>query len=103
MDNENKSQQLAIVYEAFYDSPKTMKEVDVLTGIMRENICRHCATLRKSDRIYPVGERRCSITGHEGAISCRFVKKRTYNTRFRHEISIERFRDVLRTREHMHL
>jgi hypothetical protein len=65
---ENKSQQLAIVYEAFYDSPKTMKEVDILTGIMRENICRHCATLRQTDRIYPVGERECNITGHTAII-----------------------------------
>lgn len=64
MDSQNRNQQFAIVYEAFYDEPRTMKEVDVITGIMRENICRYCATLRQRERIYPVGERKCSITGH---------------------------------------
>lgn len=64
MDNRKRFNQLAMVYEAFYDEPRTMKEVDVITGIMRENICRHCSTLRQLDKIYPVGEKLCSVTGH---------------------------------------
>lgn len=55
--------QLARVFNSFFESPKTMKEVDVETGIMRENICRYVRTFRKENRIVLVGYRRCKITG----------------------------------------
>ena len=57
--------QLQTVYEAFYISPKTMKEVDAETGIMRENICRYCATLRKSGLLFLVKKRQCRVTKHQ--------------------------------------
>jgi len=63
LDNDTKSAQLKMVYRAFWDKPMTMKEVDKATGIMRENICRHCGTLRKANLIYVVSRRRCSVTG----------------------------------------
>ena len=33
--------QLSKVYDAFKREPMTMKEADVYTGVMRENICRY--------------------------------------------------------------
>jgi len=56
--------QLQRVYQSFFDQPQTMKEVDVSTGIMRENVCRHCKVLRESNRLAPVKKRRCTITGY---------------------------------------
>jgi hypothetical protein len=60
----NKPEQLKSIYNAFYEYPKTMKEVDAETNIMRENICRYVSTLRNENRISLVGYRKCKITGH---------------------------------------
>jgi hypothetical protein len=57
--------QLKTVYKAFFESPKTMKEVDAETTVMRENICRYVRTLRNEDRIALVGYRKCKITGND--------------------------------------
>lgn len=56
--------QFQLVYDAFFESPKTMKEVDTETGIMRENVCRYVSTLRQQNRIFPIRERKCRITHH---------------------------------------
>lgn len=61
-DNKFKAQ-LKKVYQAFKCKPMTMKEADVYTGIMRENICRHVDTLLNQERIAIIRKRRCSITG----------------------------------------
>jgi hypothetical protein len=70
MKNSNNSQangndQLNIVFNAFFESPKTMKEVDKETGIMRESICRYIKTLRAKNRIALVGYRKCNVTNHD--------------------------------------
>jgi hypothetical protein len=59
----NTPAQLRIVFNTFFEYPKTMKEVDLETNIMRENICRHVGALRKANRIYLVGYRKCKVTG----------------------------------------
>lgn len=69
MTNSNNTQangndQLNIVFNAFFEKPKTMKEVDKETGIMRESICRHVKTLRAKNRIALVGYRKCNVTNH---------------------------------------
>ncbi|MGM0409010.1 MAG: hypothetical protein ACQERU_13600, partial [Bacteroidota bacterium] len=65
IDKDTKFQdQLRIVYKSFFQYPQTMKEVDVTTGIMRENVCRYVATLRQQNRIFPIRERKCRITNH---------------------------------------
>ncbi len=56
--------QLERVHKAFYAKPMTMKEADRLTGIMRENICRHCRSLRLAGRLFAIRKRRCSVTGY---------------------------------------
>lgn len=60
----NSNDQLNVVYNAFFEAPKTMKEVDKETGIMRESICRHVKTLRARNRIALVGYRKCKVTNH---------------------------------------
>tara|TARA_R110001632_G_scaffold17761_1_gene55927 strand:+ start:1086 stop:1394 length:309 start_codon:yes stop_codon:yes gene_type:complete len=55
--------QLRRVLEALKEKPMTMKEVDVCTGIMRENICRYVSDLMESGMIAVRKRRRCSITG----------------------------------------
>jgi hypothetical protein len=56
--------QLKKVYSAFQEHPMTMKEVDVYTGVMRENICRYVDTLLDQGRIAVRRKRRCTITGY---------------------------------------
>ncbi len=51
------------VFNAFFEFPKTMKEVDKETRVMRENICWYVRTLRESNSIALVGYRRCKVTG----------------------------------------
>ncbi|RXP46873.1 hypothetical protein EC396_13415 [Lutibacter sp. HS1-25] len=60
---DNKKDQLKKVFNAFFDNPKTMKEVDIYTGVMRENICRYVCALRQKNKIALVGYRKCKITG----------------------------------------
>lgn len=56
--------QLAKVYNALMVRPMTMKEADIYTGVMRENICRYISILLEQGRIAMIKKRRCSITGH---------------------------------------
>jgi hypothetical protein len=66
-DNEFKGKakdQLRIVFDAFFEFPKTMKEVDFETKVMRENICRYVSTLKNENRIALVGYRKCKVTGN---------------------------------------
>lgn len=60
--------QLIKVFNSFHDSPKTMKECDIETGVMRENICRFCAILRRYNLLFAVGRRKCQITKHWATI-----------------------------------
>lgn len=55
--------QLKKVYQAFKEKPMTMKEADVYTGVMRENICRYVDMLIEQDRIAIRKKRKCSVTG----------------------------------------
>lgn len=54
--------QFDVVYEGFYSTPRTMKELSVFTGIDRANICRYCKRLRMQGKIAVVQKARCSIT-----------------------------------------
>lgn len=56
--------QIEKVYQAFQEMPMTMKEADVSTGIMRENICRYVAILVKRRLIVVRRIRKCRITGY---------------------------------------
>ena len=60
-DTSNNTQ-LKRVYEAFFHSPKTMKEVDIEIGVMRENICWLCRELRMQNYLFAVCIRRCKVT-----------------------------------------
>ena len=56
--------QLLKVYKAFMVRPMTMKEADVHTGVMRENICRYVDTLLEQGRIAIIRKRKCTVTGY---------------------------------------
>lgn len=60
--------QLKQVFNAFFEKPRTMKEVDKETGIMRENICRYCNMLRQQNKLFAVRKRRCKVTGYPSVI-----------------------------------
>ncbi len=62
--DNNFTAQLKKVYQAFKEKPMTMKEADVYTGVMRENICRYVDTLLEQERIAIVKKRKCKITGY---------------------------------------
>ena len=59
-----KTDQQNTVFQCFFDSPKTMKEVDRSSGVMRENICWYVRTLRKEGRIWVIRKRLCHVTNH---------------------------------------
>jgi len=70
-----KDTQLKAVYNALFEQPRTMKEVFVCTGVLREFVCWYCHELRLSGRLYFIKKRRCSITGE-------WVKEFTTNEKF---------------------
>ena len=53
--------QFQVVYESFY-SPKTMAMVEHEAGIMRPNICRYVASLKKDGKIRLIKTDTCPIT-----------------------------------------
>lgn len=55
--------QVPTVFKAFYDEPKTMKEVELDTNIDRAHICRYVATFLKENRIAFLHDRKCRATG----------------------------------------
>jgi len=67
--------QLKAVYNAFFEKPRTMKEVFVCTGVVREFVCWYCRELRLSGRLFFIKKRKCSITGE-------WVKEFTTNEKF---------------------
>ena len=56
--------QMAKVYKAFTEKPMTMKEADVCTGVMRENICRYVKELLEQRLIAILRKRKCTVTGY---------------------------------------
>lgn len=69
MANSNNSQansndQYNIVFNAFFESPKTMQEVSKETGIMRSNICWYVRDFRNKRIIALVGYRKCKVTNY---------------------------------------
>ena len=61
---DKKIDQLSKVFQSFFDSPKTMKECDIDSGIMRENITRYVRTFRQSKSIVVIRKRYCKVTQH---------------------------------------
>ena len=61
---DKKIDQLKAVFQSFFNSPKTMKEADADSGIMRENICRYVRTFRQSKSIVVLRKRYCKVTKH---------------------------------------
>ena len=62
--------QMNIVFKAFFEYPKTMKEVEVETNIDRANTCRYIWRFRDQKRIALVSYRKCKISGRDvGAYS----------------------------------
>ncbi|MEI6695537.1 MAG: hypothetical protein WCO13_05670 [Bacteroidota bacterium] len=53
-----------IVFNSFFNKPQTMKEVEVITGIDRANICRYVKTFREQNKIAVLKVIYCSITKH---------------------------------------
>ena len=55
-------EQLRIVYERFFKTPCTMKELSVMTGIDRSNICWLIRDLRLNNKIAIYKKVKCTIT-----------------------------------------
>lgn len=67
MERETFENQLKRTFEAFRSEPKTMLMVEVETGIMRSNITRYVAWLRKRNNIATVKKGTCPISKHQAA------------------------------------
>ena len=65
MEKATFHKQLKTVYNSFLESPKTMLQVAIETGILRANICRYVRTFRKLDKIAIVRIGYCPITKHK--------------------------------------
>ena len=61
-EDKKRKAQLIKVFNAFFSEPKTMKEVDFETGVMRESICRYCKILRERGQLFAVTKRQCRAT-----------------------------------------
>ncbi len=64
MTIERNNQLQRVIIALKNEPPMTMKEIDIKLGIMRENICRYCRTLRETKQLIKVKKRYCTITGH---------------------------------------
>jgi recombinational DNA repair protein RecR len=60
--DNNLKHQKSIVFQSFYNAPKTMKECDKEVGIMRESICWFCRDFRKENKLFVVKKVICTIT-----------------------------------------
>ena len=61
----DKVNQMLTVFKAFQtDTPKTMLQVNVETGIYRSNICRYVSTLQKQGKIQLSYKSICRISKH---------------------------------------
>lgn len=60
----NSSDQLNIVFNAFFECPKTMKEVSKETGVMRANICWYVRYFKSQNKITLVDYRKCNVTSY---------------------------------------
>lgn len=56
--------QMKRVYTAFSEKPKTMKQAEQETGVMRANICRYVGKWKKADKIGVSYLGVCPITKH---------------------------------------
>ena len=56
--------QFKITYDSFFSQPLTMKELSVLTGIDRANICRYVRLMRRAGIIKIFSKGFCRITKH---------------------------------------
>jgi hypothetical protein len=61
-EDKRRLTQFQVVYLSLFNQPKTMLMVEKETGIMRSNICRYIATLRKRDCIGIVKKGICPIS-----------------------------------------
>ncbi len=60
-----KDTQIPTVYKAFAtETPKTMLQVSIETGILRANICRYNSKFVKQDRMQLVKKGICPISKH---------------------------------------
>ena len=57
--------QSKIIFDEFFKQPRTMKELSVITGIDRSNICWFCREMRKNKSIAVYNKVYCSITKHK--------------------------------------
>ncbi|MGK0414596.1 MAG: hypothetical protein ACJA2M_001915 [Polaribacter sp.] len=62
---QGKYSQLKLVFKALKQKPMTMKEVDVYTGVMRENICRYIDILIEQNKIALLRKPKYSVTGSD--------------------------------------
>lgn len=60
---QSKDTQFKLVFNALFEKPRTMKEVFVCTGVMREFVCWYCRSLRLAGRLYFTRKRKCTVTG----------------------------------------
>ncbi|MBC7616634.1 MAG: hypothetical protein H7202_11275 [Pedobacter sp.] len=59
-----KQTELQKVKEYLFNNIATMKQVFINTTVLRENICRRIADLRKAGQVCKIKIGRCPITGH---------------------------------------
>jgi len=55
--------EIQIVQKAFFETPSSMRELEVRTNILRPHICRFIAMMRETGTIQAIKKGRCSITG----------------------------------------
>lgn len=59
---EKFSAQAKLVYECFHETPRTMLEVSILTGVMRSSVCRLSNNWKADGLIFIIKLDRCPMT-----------------------------------------
>lgn len=64
MNHDERKRQLIKTKESFNKQPSTMLMVSKDTDILRSNICRYVASLKKTEEIFKVKDGICPISKH---------------------------------------
>lgn len=59
---DTKLDQRELVFQAFFRSPKSMLEVEAITGVMRSNVCYYVGDWQKSGKIQRLKTGYCNIS-----------------------------------------
>lgn len=62
--NKDSVTQMQVVFKCFFESPKTMYQVEKETGVCRPNVCRYVCEWEKKGNIQELRKGKCPVSGY---------------------------------------